>query len=147
MTDITQPIISQDELRARIVAFEEGQKAKPQVEIQVTHYFSHGVVAREVRIPANTEVTGAIHKYTNLNTLSQGELLMVTESGAVHLKAPYTVVSPPGTKRALVTLTECVWTTYLGTNLTDVEQIACEFTTNSEQEYLAHAGVVQLEGT
>jgi hypothetical protein len=146
MTELTQPIISRDELRARVLAFEQEQMKKPQVELKVVHHFSHGVVARELHIPAGTEVTGAIHKYANLNTLSQGEMLLITESGAVHVKAPYTVVSPPGTKRAARALTDCIWTTYIGTFETDIEKIEQEFTTNSEQEYLAHAGVVQLEG-
>lgn len=146
MTDLTQPIISKDELRSRIFAFEEEQKKKPQVELKVVHHFSHGVVARELHIPAGVEVTGKIHKYANLNTLSQGEMLLITEQGAVHVKAPYTVVSPPGTKRAALALTDCIWTTYLGTHLTDAEQIEQEFTTNSEQEYLEHAGVLQLGG-
>lgn len=134
------------ELRERVHAFEREQLKKPQIPIEVTHYFAPGLVAREVRIPAGAEVTGAIHKFANLNTLSQGEMLLVTESGGVHIKAPYTVVSPPGTKRAAKAITDCVWTTYLATSLTDIDQIAQAFTTNSEQDYLAHVAAHQLEG-
>lgn len=141
-----QPGLTPDELRRRVFAAEAIQKTKPQVELKVVHHFSHGVVARELHIPAGTDVTGAVHKYPNLNTLSQGTMLLATEQGWVEVSAPYTVVSPPGTKRAARTLTDCVWTTYLGTDETDVAKIEQAFTTNSEQEYLAHAAGLQLEG-
>jgi hypothetical protein len=146
MADLIPQESAQDDLRARVLAFEQQQLQKPQVALKVVHHFSHGVVARELHIPAGVDLTGAIHKYANLNTLSQGEMLIATESGLLHVKAPYTVVSPPGTKRAATTLTDCVWTTYLGTNETDIEKIEAEFTTNSEQEYLAFSGVLTLEG-
>jgi hypothetical protein len=146
MADLIHQESAQDDLRARVLAFEQQQLQKPQVALKVVHHFAHNVVARELHIPAGLDLTGAIHKYANLNTLSQGEMLIATESGLLHVKAPYTVVSPPGTKRAATTLTDCVWTTYLGTNETDIEKIEAEFTTNSEQEYLAFAGVLTLEG-
>lgn len=137
----------QSALRAEIFAFERGQIEKPQVDIKIVHYHAHGVVAREMTAPAGLDITGAIHKYANLNTLSKGEMIIATEDGPVHLKAPCTFVSPPGTKRVAHTLAECVWTCYLGTHETDVDKIAAEFTTNSEQEYLEFAGVLTLEGS
>jgi hypothetical protein len=140
------PGLTPDELRQRVFAAEAIQKTKPQVELKVVHYFSHDVVAREVHIPAGTDVTGAVHKYSNLNTLSQGTMLLATEQGWVEVSAPYTVVSPPGTKRAARALTDCIWTTYLGTDETDVAKIEQAFTTNSEQEYLEHAEVLKLKG-
>lgn len=141
-----EPGLTAEELRRRVFAAEAIQKQKPQVELKVVHHFSHGVVARELHIPAGVDVTGAVHKYPNLNTLSQGTMLLATEQGWVEVSAPYTVVSPPGTKRAARTVTACVWTTYLGTHDTDIEKITAEFTTNDEQEYLEHVAALQIEG-
>lgn len=138
--------LSASDLRARVFDFEREQAKRPQVELRVVHHYSPGLAAREVHIPAGTEVTGAIHKYHNMNTLSKGEMLVTTENGIEHVKAPFTVVSPPGTKRAALALTDCVWTTYLPTNETDPEKIAKYFTTNSEQEYLVFADTLSLEG-
>jgi hypothetical protein len=138
--------LSQSELRAMVTRFETEQLKKPQVELKVFHHFSKGVYARELHIPAGMEVTGAIHKHSNMNTLSMGSMLLVMEDGLYYVKAPYTVASPSGTKRAALSLTDCVWTTYFGTDETDPEKILREFTTNDEQQYLAMSKNLTLEG-
>lgn len=138
--------VAQAELRARVLQFEKEQLKKPQVELKVVHHYAHGVVARELHIPAGTEITGAIHKYSNMNTLSMGKMLLVMEDGLYYVEAPYTVASPAGTKRAAKALTDCIWTTYFATTETDPEKIVAMFTTNDEQEYLSFAGKQTLEG-
>lgn len=137
--------IDQAEWRARVAQFEQEQLKKPQVELKVFHHFSHGVAARELHIPAGTEITGAIHKYSNMNTLSMGKMLLVMEDGMYYVEAPYSVASPAGTKRAALALTDCIWTTYFGTTETDPEKIVGMFTTNDEQEYLSFVGQFHLE--
>lgn len=109
----------------------------PQVELPVKHYFSPGVYARELTIPAGVCLTGAVHRYEQLNILSQGTMKVLLEDGTIQeVSAPFTVVSPPGTKRIAVALTDCVWTTILGTDETDVEIIEKHFVMKSEKEYL-----------
>src|SRR5438309_9719753 len=97
--------------RDKIFAVEDYLKQQPQVSIPVQHYFSQGVYAREITIPADTILTGDIHKFTQLNILSKGRMHVYTEDGIKEVEAPFTVVSPPGTKRIAYTITECVWTT------------------------------------
>jgi hypothetical protein len=109
----------------------------PQVELPVRHYFSPGVYARELTIPAGVCLTGAVHRYEQLNILSKGTMKVLLEDGTIQeVSAPFTVVSPPGTKRIAVTLTDCVWTTILGTDETDPEIIEKHFVIKSEKEYL-----------
>ena len=140
-------VISQSDLRLRVLAFEAEQLKKPQVPIKVVTYNSPRIHAREVHIPAGTEVTGAIHKYANLNTLSKGTMMLIDGDGQGQIvSAPFTVVSPAGTKRVARTITDCVWTTYFGTDLTDPDEVVDYFTTNNEQEYLAHCERLKLEG-
>jgi len=134
------------ELRARVLAFEGEQLKKPQVALKVVIHNSPGIQAREVHIPAGTELTGAIHKYANLNTLSQGTMLLIDGDQAKAVSAPITIVSPAGTKRAAKALTDCVWTTYFATNLTDPDEVVAHFTTNNEQAYLDHVERLKLEG-
>jgi len=55
--------------------------------------------------------------------MSSGEVTLVTEEGKSLIKAPYSFISSPGTKRAFVAHTDMVWTTIHPnpTNIQDVE--------------------------
>ena len=101
------------EYRNKVFKIQNTLKDLPQEErMKVTHHFSNGVYGRELFIPAGTIVVGEIHKHENMNVLSQGTLTVATEEGVKLLKAPYTVVSPPGTKRVGYAVTDCVWTCF-----------------------------------
>lgn len=122
--------------RDKIFAAEAFMKEQPQVNIPVQHYFSQGVYAREITIPAGVILTGEIHKFAQLNILSKGRMQVYTEEGIKEVEAPFTVVSPPGTKRIAHTITECVWTTIHGTDETDIEIIRSKFIAKDENEWL-----------
>ncbi len=117
----------------------------PQVELKVKHYFSKGVYARELHIPAGVILTGEIHKFENLNILSQGKIEVLTEKGMETVEAPFTVVSPAGTKRIARAITDCVWTTVHGTDENDLNIIEKTFIAKSEQEWLEFRNANQLE--
>lgn len=138
--------ISPEAMRARVFAFEREQLKKPQVEIPVEHSFFPGGYARTIRVPAGTDLTGAVHKYSNFNILVSGELLIITENGPQRMVGPMSFLSPPGTKRVGTMLTDVVWTTIMPTDLTDPEAIVASMTTNDEAEYLAFAESLKLEG-
>lgn len=131
--------------RAKVIAFENLLKQYPQLELKVVHHFSKGVYARELHIPAGTILTGEIHKFENLNILSQGRIQVLTENGMQEVEAPFTVVSPAGTKRVARALTDCVWTTIHGTELKDVGEIKNYFIAASEDDWLEFSNVAQLE--
>ena len=123
-------------LRDKVNLIEGEMRKCEQREIPIRHYFSPGVYAREITIPADTLLTGRVHKYAQLNILSGGEISVLTEEGIVRVKAPFTVVSPPGTKRIAYAHTECTWTTILHTEETDPDKIEELFTVETDQEYL-----------
>ena len=131
--------------RDKVFSLEAAMKVMPQVELKVIHHFSKGVYARELHIPAGVTLVGEIHKFENLNILSQGTMIVTTEEGMREVSAPFTVVSPPGTKRAAHTLTDCIWTTIHGTGETDVGEIEHHFIAKSEQEWLEFCNSNQLE--
>ena len=117
----------------------------PQVELKVKHYFSKGVYARELHIPAGVILTGEIHKFENLNILSQGKIEVLTEKGMQEVEAPFTIVSPSGTKRIARAITDCIWTTIHGTDENDLNIIEKTFIAKSEQEWLEFCNANQLE--
>lgn len=96
------------------------------------HHFSKGIYAREMFIPAGTVLTGKIHRHEHLNIISAGDISVLTEEGPKRIVAPYTVVSPPGTKRLGYAHTDTVWTTIHATHETNLELLELEFIT---QEY------------
>lgn len=132
-------------IRDKIFAAEEFMRQQPQVDIPVKHYFSDGVYAREIKIPAGVILTGEIHKFRQLNILSFGEMSVYVEQGIQRVIAPFTIVSPSGTKRIAYTHTECVWTTIHGTDETDVDIIKAKFIAKDEQEWLEFCNANQLE--
>lgn len=131
--------------RDKVFAIEGLMLEHPQVELEVINHFSKDVYARELHIPAGIILTGEIHKFENLNILSKGRMQVLTENGVEEVEAPFTIVSPAGTKRIAYTLTECVWTTIHGTNLTSVNDIEKTFIAKNEQEWLEFCNANQLE--
>lgn len=130
-TGLTQPVLLSDleEARLKAVRLQEAIFASgaPLLEIPVTHYFSQGVYAREMRVAAGTVVVGKIHKFEQLNILSQGRVRVQTEKGVEVLEAPFTMVAPAGAKRVFYAETDAVWTVIHGTDETDIEKIEAHF--------------------
>jgi hypothetical protein len=124
-------------MRQKVFAIEDNIRNElPPVECPVTHHFAPGIYAREMLIPKGTVLTGHVHKYTNLNIMSAGELSVLTEEGVKRVKAPFTIVSPPGTKRVAYAHEDTVWTTIHPTDETDVDKIEQHFIAHTEQEFL-----------
>lgn len=132
-------------LREKVFEMEAAMFAMPQVELKHVDYFSKGVYARELHIPAGVTLTGKIHKYENLNILSKGKMMVSVDGEMVAVEAPFTVVSPPGTKRVAYAVTDCIWTTIHGTDSRDVEEIELEFIAQNELEFLEFQKALQLE--
>lgn len=140
------PITADMPMAERIEHLEHAMRAAGTVELEVKHHFSKGVYARELHIPAGIVLTGEVHKFTNLNILSQGEISVLVDDQIERVSAPFTIVSPPGTKRVAYAHTDCIWTTIHGTDETDVEKIRSEFVVKSHQEYLDFCETLKLKG-
>jgi hypothetical protein len=111
-------------LRQKIDQLETAMKASGQtIEIPTTHHFAKGTYAREIFIPKGTLLTGKIHKTEHLNIISQGDISVLTEHGPKRIKAPFTMVSPPGTKRVGFAHEDTVWTTIHGTEETELDKL------------------------
>ena len=98
----------------------------PQVDLPLRHHFAEGQYGREIFIPKGMLVVGKIHKHSHVNIISMGDVTVATEFGVQRLKAPCTFVSKPGTKRALYTHEDTIWTTVHVTEETDLGKIESE---------------------
>ena len=101
---------------------------------RITHYFAPGMYAREMWMPADCLITGKIHLTEHLNILSQGRVSVSNKGESVTMEAPYTFVSPVGTKRAIYAHEDSTWTTIHATDLTDPDKIEDEIIAESFQE-------------
>lgn len=126
--------IDKSQVRELLEVLEARTLAEEQIEIPIKHHFSKGVYAREIFIPKGSFIVGKIHKFENLNILSQGDMSIISIEGCARIKAPFTIVSPPGVKRAAYAHEDCIWTTIHGTNETDVDKIEDEFIVKSYAE-------------
>lgn len=111
-------IIPKKDFRNQLVDFEDKLKDLDNCFVgdndtcPLKHDFADNIYVREIFIPKNTLLTGKIHKHEHPNFLMSGEVLVITEEkGREILKAPLSMISKAGTKRALYALTDLVWIT------------------------------------
>lgn len=81
------------------------------VDIPVEHRFATGLYAREITIPAGTLMTGKVHKADHVSIILSGEMNVLTETGMRHVVGPEVYISPAGTKRIGIALTDVRWIT------------------------------------
>lgn len=118
--------LSTDSVRVQNVDELEGVMVREcvPVEIEPVHRFAQGIYAREITIPAGTLLTGKIHRTQHLNVISAGDISVWTEGEPVRrIKAPYTFVAEPGTRRVGYAHADTVWTTIHATTETDLERL------------------------
>lgn len=112
----------------------EGYDPEGKEICRITHYFAPAVYAREMWMPAGCLITGKIHLTEHLNILSQGRVTVSNKGDSITMIAPYTFVSPIGTKRAIYAHEDSTWTTIHATELEDPESIEAEIIAESFEE-------------
>jgi mannose-6-phosphate isomerase-like protein (cupin superfamily) len=85
---------------------------QPQVDMPVDHDFCNGLYARTMHIPADTVLTGAIHREESFFLVRKGRLIVSTDNGSRTLGPGDMSVSKIGTKRAGIALTDVEVTTF-----------------------------------
>ena len=115
MAPLAELHLAVDELEGRMLA------DFPAVAIEPVHRFADGLYAREITIPSGTFLTGKIHRTRHLNIISAGEISVWTEGEPVRrIRAPFSFVAEPGTRRVGYAHEETVWTTIHATAETDL---------------------------
>lgn len=124
--------------RRRLYELQAAVFALPDIDMPLQHVFAPGIYLRTIFIPKGGVVVGKIHRHRHGNVLSQGRVVMFTESGGVErMEGPLTMVSDPGTKRAVYAETDTYWTTvHLNpTETRDLAQLEREIIAESYEEY------------
>lgn len=109
------------------------------------HRFVPGIYSREITIPANILLTTEIHASEHIAILSKGSFAFYTESGIEYFKAPHTMVTQIGTKRAMLTFEEVIFTSFHHNpdNILNIEELVEILTFKDERDYqLTHLGVI-----
>lgn len=119
--------------RGNIFKLQQEMLKREQAEIPIRHYHANGFYAREMTMPAGCILVGKIHKSEHICIISKGQVTVVSEEFEGILEAPYTYVSKPGAKRALVSHTEVVWTTIHKTDETNLENLEKQLIAESYQ--------------
>ncbi len=108
-------IEKRDKFRKQITDFEGTIAEHPDAQVgdccPLKHTFADGMYIREITMPAGMFISSKIHKTSHPYFITKGDVTVVTEDGPVRIKAPYSGITPAGTKRALFTHEETVWTT------------------------------------
>lgn len=117
-------IIPQNELlREKILTLQEKMLERPQVELEVKHYYATNLYARELFIPKGTLYVGKLHKHAHIRIISKGCVSIMTEEGEVLMRAPSTMVTLAGTKRVGFAHEDTVITTVHYTQEKNLEKI------------------------
>lgn len=120
-------VLPKEQIRAMVHQIEKYiEENGEKVDIEVKHYFSKNVYAREMPMKKGEIVVGKIHKYENLNILSKGKVSVLSIDGIKIIEAPYTFVGSPGTKRVIYAHEDSLWTVIHGTPEKDLEKIEIE---------------------
>jgi len=90
------------------------------------HTFVDGAYVREITMPKGMLLTSKIHKICHPYFVLRGDVSVLTEKGVQRIKAPFSGVTQPGTKRILYMHEETVWATVHVTKETDLKKIEDE---------------------
>ena len=136
-------LVVDENLKAQVKHFENTIKSEVESgnaecaidQTSLRHFFVPAIeeggcnlYTRELTVPKGMSFTGQLHRHAHMAFLMKGELLVVSETGKKHIKAPHTWVTPSGAKRAFYALQDSILTnvhltSYLGEeNLEQIEE-------------------------
>lgn len=141
--------ISPSEVRNAILEFEWKMSKVPGVKFgddcaPLKHTFTDDCYIREITMPKGMIVTSKIHKTTHPYFVLKGDVSVITEEGVVRIKAPYSGITKPGTKRVLYMHEETVWTTVHVTKEKDLKQIEEDIIAETFEE-LSHKETLKIK--
>jgi hypothetical protein len=126
--------------RAKIVTLERSMQGHPRQAYRADqahrHYFGDGTYCREIKLPADTVVTGKIHRFGHVNFVL-GDVTEVTPYGERRITGCETFEAPAGTKRALAVHADTWWTTVHPnpTNERDIEKLEAMLMLDSFEQF------------
>lgn len=98
------------------------------------HSFADGMYIRELSVPAGVLFVTKLHKQTHPMFLLKGEVDIISDGIITKVSAPYSFITPAGTKRTVYTHTDIIWTTVHRTNKLNMKKIEKEVIANNFSE-------------
>lgn len=112
------------------------------------HLFFPGMYVRVMHLHAGVVATSMIHAFEHPFAILQGEFVVWDGlEGPRIIRAPYIGRTLPGTRRAVMALTDVVWATFHTTDSRDPEQIVREITLPRTNPRLPELGDVEHAGS
>ena len=123
-------VLDKKEIRKDIMALEDAMRKRPDVlfadSFPLKHSFADGMYIRELSVPANVLFVTKIHKKTHPMFLLKGTVAIYVDGEVKKVSAPYSFITPAGTKRVVYCYTDIVWTTVHKTNKRNLKKIEDE---------------------
>lgn len=105
----------------------QGEVSKlPQYEPTTKHYIHGGLYVREVWRDAGVLVVGKVHKKEHVYVIVSGTVRITTDHGVQELTGPHVLKCLPGTKRAVLSMTDALCMTIHATNAETVDEAELE---------------------
>lgn len=116
-------------------------------DMKYRHWFAPGLYGREITMPGDLVLTTMVHASEHIAFMLKGEMTIYSESGVSVMKAGDTMITKIGTKRAIRTHGEVVFTTVHANpdNETDVDKLVKKMTFNEDQ-YIEFKNKNLIEG-
>ncbi len=124
------PESNRKDIREKILFVEAKMRETPGCMVDdcfpLKHTFADGMYIREITVPKGNLIITKIHKLTHPYFLLKGDCSVLTEEGVKRIKAPYSGITPAGTKRIVYVHEDTVWITVHATRKTDLKEIEDE---------------------
>jgi hypothetical protein len=105
--------------------------------IPLKHTFADGIYIREMNMPEDSVVIGAIHKHLHAWFLMSGHITVATENTSEEYIAPYYMVAKSGVKRVIYAHKDSVFVNVHKNpnNIENLDQLEKDITALSYEEY------------
>ena len=107
-------------------------------ETTTVNWFAKDIYSRWLKFPAGTLLTGQIHKFEHFFMLVSGTAVIYsTEISTIKITAPWMTISPKGSQRAILALTDVTIATF-HPNVIEEEDMKVACTCNSEEDFIKY---------
>lgn len=119
-------ILNEKPTREMVERLQEEMSRLPQADLPTEHYFADGMYCRVLFRPKDCLIVGKVHRNEHFYIVCQGTVRVTTDTGVEEITGPRVIVSKPGTKRAVLAMTDATCLTVHRTESRDLDEIERE---------------------
>jgi hypothetical protein len=114
------------DMRRAVKRLQAEMSKLPQAALGTEHFFADGMYCRFLPRPGGTLIVGKVHRKEHFYVVCSGTVRVTTDEGVKDITGPQVLVSRPGTKRAVLALTDAACLTVHRTDSLDLDEIESE---------------------